>query len=62
VKTIDRIVLQEPGGARELSLEEFRLIKLNARVKLLLEQRVQFWQGSRAIPTSEALKLLAAGG
>lgn len=56
----DQVFLKEEDSEREISLSEFQSIRLNDRVRLLLEERIRFQLGDAEVKTAVALKSLAA--
>jgi hypothetical protein len=52
----DRIHLDEPGGARVITLQEFLQIPLYKRVQLLLQKRVGFSLAGRKVESRNALR------
>ena len=49
-------VVREPGGERWMTREEFRGLALDARVRLILEKRVVFYNGGEVVDRAAALR------
>jgi hypothetical protein len=58
VLPFDRITLLEGSTDRDLPLDELRGYTLNQRVRLILENRVQFWRGAERVSNVVALRAL----
>jgi hypothetical protein len=58
ITAFDRIFLNEASGRRELTTDEFLRLPLYSRVRLILENRVEFSLAGRPVGSREALKEL----
>jgi hypothetical protein len=54
----DRVTLAEDGRTRTITLEELRAITLNRRVRLILDNRIEFWRGDIRVSHVVALRAL----
>lgn len=54
----DRIVLVAGSTEREVGIDDFMAFGLQERMKMILERRVSFYQGSKEILPIEALRAL----
>jgi hypothetical protein len=54
----DRIVLLSGATERELGVDDFMAFGLQERMKMILERRVSFYQGSQEILPIKALRAL----
>lgn len=55
----DHVEVCFDSGAKDLSVAQFREIRLNRRVRLLVENRVTFFKCRDVVPPGLALKSLA---
>jgi hypothetical protein len=54
-------VREENGAARSLARAEYEKLPLAERIRLVLENRVEFYRGGTLIPAREALRVSSAG-
>ena len=54
----NRIVISEDDKKRVVGTDEFMAINLHKRMTMILEDRVQFFDGETKLPTTSALKAL----
>jgi hypothetical protein len=54
----DRVLLTENGEGRFVLVGEFMGIDLHDRMKIILEGRVEFFQGRERLPTLQALRAI----
>lgn len=54
----DRIVLLAGSTEREVGVEDFMALGLQERMKMILERRVSFYQGTQEILPINALRAL----
>jgi hypothetical protein len=54
----DRIILDAGAAEREVGIDDFMALGLQERMKMILERRVAFYQGSQEILPIKALRAL----
>jgi hypothetical protein len=56
---LSRVVVEDGNGRADMSVSDFLAMPLDRRVRLVLEQQLQFYdEAGRRLPTPEGLKLL----
>ena len=56
---LSRVIVEDGNGRADMSVRDFLAMPLDRRVRLVLEQSLQFYdEAGRRLPTAEGLKLL----